>query len=83
MGLRVHSEVCTAEGRADAVVETGTKVYVLEFKLDQSAEAALAQIRAKRYHQAFWNLGKPVLGIGINFSSETKNVDDWKVQPMA
>jgi hypothetical protein len=82
MGLRVHSEVCTAEGRADAVVETSAKVYVLEFKLDQSAEAALAQIRAKRYHQAFWNLGKPVVGFGINFSSKTKNVEDWKAESM-
>ena len=82
MGLRVHSEVCTAEGRADAVVETNSKVYVLEFKLDQSAEAALAQIRAKRYHQAFWNLEKPVVGLGINFSSKTKNVDEWKAQAM-
>jgi hypothetical protein len=82
MGLRVHSEVCTAEGRADAVVETSKRVYVLEFKLDQSAEAALEQIRRKRYHQAFWNLGKPVVGVGVNFSSQTKNIEDWTAEEM-
>jgi hypothetical protein len=82
MGLRVHSEVCTSEGRADAVVETANRVYVLEFKLDQSAEAALEQIRRKRYHQAFWNLGKPVVGVGVNFSSQTKNIEDWKAEEM-
>ncbi|HRK81227.1 MAG TPA: AAA family ATPase [Saprospiraceae bacterium] len=80
MGLRVHSEVCTIEGRADAVVETSSKVYVLEFKLDQSAEAALEQIRKKRYHQAFWNLGKPVVGLGVNFSSAARNIEDWKAE---
>ncbi len=82
MGLRVHSEVCTAEGRADAVVETSKRVYVLEFKLDQSAEAALEQIRRKRYHQAFWNLGKPVVGVGVNFSSQTKNIEAWTAEEM-
>jgi len=82
MGLRVHSEVCTAEGRADAVVETANRVYVLEFKLDYSAEAALEQIRRKRYYQAFWNLGKPVVGVGVNFSSQTKNIGDWKAEAM-
>lgn len=82
MGLRVHSEVCTSDGRADAVVETPAQVYVLEFKLDESAEAALEQIRQKRYHQAFWNLGKPVVGVGVNFSSQTKNIEDWKAEAM-
>ena len=80
--LRVHSEVCTSEGRADAVVETSSKVYVLEFKLDQSPEAALKQILVKRYHQAFWNLGKQVVGIGVNFSSVTKNIESWKEEEM-
>ena len=83
MGLRVHSEVCTSEGRADAVVETSSKVYVLEFKLDQSPDAALKQIRVKRYHQAFWNLGKPVVGIGVNFSSVTKNIEAWKAEEIS
>ncbi|MBP8240018.1 MAG: AAA family ATPase [Saprospiraceae bacterium] len=83
MGLRVHSEVCTSEGRADAVVETSSKVYVLEFKLDQSPEAALKQIRVKRYHQAFWNLGKQVVGIGVNFSSVTKNIEAWKAEEIS
>lgn len=83
MGLRVHSEVCTNDGRADAVVETTANVYVLEFKLDQSAQAALEQIRQKRYHEAFWNLGKPVIGVGVNFSSATRNIEAWEMETMA
>lgn len=80
MGLRIRSEPFTAEGRADAAVETARRVYILEFKVDQSAETALAQIRRKRYHQAFWNLGKPVVAVGINFSAKTKNIEDWKAE---
>jgi len=82
MGLRVHSEVHTNDGRVDAVVETDIRVYILEFKLDRSAEEALAQIRTKKYYQAWWHLGKPVVGIGVNFSSETKNVEAWQAEEM-
>jgi hypothetical protein len=82
MGLSVHSEVCAADGRADALVETPTQIYLFEFKLDQSAEVALKQIRQKQYYQAFWQKGKPVLGVGINFSTQTKNIEDWKMEQM-
>ncbi len=82
MGLSVHSEVCMADGRADAVVETPTHIYLFEFKLDQSADVALNQIRQKQYYQAFWQKGKPVLGVGVNFSSQTKNIEDWKLEQM-
>ena len=83
MGIQVQSEVCMADGRADAVIETPTQVYLFEFKLDQSPEVALQQIHQKQYYQAFWNKGKPVIGVGVNFSSTTKNIDDWKAQPLA
>ncbi len=82
MGLRVHSEVCTSDGRADAVVETPEKVYVLEFKLDQGADVALTQIREKRYHEAFWKLGKPLVGVGVSFSSATGNIVEWEMAEM-
>jgi hypothetical protein len=72
-----------ADGRADAVIETPTQVYLFEFKLDQSPEVALQQIHQKQYYQAFWNKGKPVIGVGVNFSSTTKNIDAWKAEPLA
>ncbi len=58
MGVNIHSEVCTNDGRVDAVVETGAQVFIFEFKLDQCkldqcAEIALNQIRQKQYYQAF------------------------------
>lgn len=83
MGLRVQSEVCTSDGRADCVVETDDRIYILEFKLDQTAEAALIQIRQKKYYQAWWQKGKPVVGLGINFSSQTKNIESWKMEAVS
>lgn len=82
MGMLVYSEVCTSDGRVDAVVEAQDRVYVFEFKLDESAEAALAQIRKKEYYQAFWHKRKPVTGVGVNFSSTLKNIADWKTEEM-
>ncbi|MEZ4988637.1 MAG: AAA family ATPase, partial [Saprospiraceae bacterium] len=82
LNVRIRSEVCTSDGRVDSVVETDSHVYILEYKLDESAAAALEQIRRKQYYQAFWQLGKPVVGVGINFSSETKNIADWKAEIM-
>jgi hypothetical protein len=34
-------------------------------------------------YQAFWNKGKPVIGVGVNFLSTTKNIDDWKAENFA
>lgn len=80
MGLKVQSEVCTSDGRVDAMVETPTHIYIFEFKLDESAEAALTQIRRKAYYQAFWQKGKPVFGIGVNISSQSKNIEEWTLE---
>ncbi len=77
MGLRVQSAVMMSDARADCVVETDVHVYILEFKLDQSAQIALDQIKLKKYHQAYWKKGKKVIGVGVNFSSASKNIEDW------
>jgi hypothetical protein len=77
MGIRVHSEVCTSDGRVDSLVETDTHVYILEFKLDESPQIALEQIKHKKYYQPYWLKGKTVIGVGVNFSGTTKNIDGW------
>ena len=80
LGQFIDAEVNTADGRIDAVVHTDTHVYVLEFKLDESAVVALNQIREKGYTDKFNVSDKNVVAVGINFSSESKRVDDWKVE---
>ena len=80
LGLFIDAEVHTSDGRIDAVVQTVSHIYILEFKLDESARAALRQIHDKNYHAKFSNQQKQIVCIGINFSSETKSVDDWLVE---
>ena len=80
LGQFIDAEVNTSDGRIDAVVQTDTHVYVIEFKLDDSADAALAQIQQKGYAAKYKNADKEVWALGINFSSESKSVDDWKVE---
>ena len=80
LGQFIDAEVNTSVGRIDAVVQTDSHVYVIEFKLDESAEAALAQIREKGYADKYLSSGKSVLALGINFSSEKKTVKEWKTE---
>ena len=83
LGVRIHSEVCTSDGRIDSLVETDTHIYILEYKLDQSAQVALEQIKQKRYYHAYWNVGKPVVGVGVSFSSKGKNIEGWVSETLA
>jgi hypothetical protein len=78
MGMSVYSEVPGSDSRMDALVETDQNIFIFEFKLDESADAALDQIRKKNYYQAFWHKSKPVIGIGINLSSQLRNIEGWK-----
>ena len=82
LGIRIQSEVCISDGRIDSLVETDTRVYILEYKLDESAKAALEQIKHKKYYQAYWEKGKKMIGVGVNFSSETKNIEDWVAEEL-
>ena len=66
-------------GRLDCCVETPKYVYIFEFKLDGSAEAALQQIEDMGYANEFLSSGKTIYKIGVNLSSETGTVAEWKV----
>jgi hypothetical protein len=81
LGLLTQSEVSTANGRVDCVVRSKSGIYVLEFKLDDSAEAALTQIRDHRYGSPYLGGELPVIAVGISFSSETKTVAAWEEMP--
>ena len=66
-------------GHLDCCVETPNYVYIFEFKLDGSAEVALQQIDDMCYANEFLSSGKTIYKIGVNISSETGTVADWKI----
>ena len=77
LGLYMQSEVHTAKGRADSIVETPTHVYFLEFKINSDAETAFKQVITKKYASPYAADSRIKMGIGINFNSATKELDDW------
>jgi hypothetical protein len=79
LGIYLDSEVHTSNGRMDAVVQTDTHTYIFEFKLDESAAVALQQIHEKQYAEKYRLNGKTLIGVGINFNSDKRTVDDWTV----
>ena len=79
LGAFVRSEVNSARGRCDALVETEKYIYAFEFKRDRSAAAALEQITRKGYLLPYADSPKQRLAVGINFSTAQRQIDDWKV----
>jgi hypothetical protein len=80
MGLYVRAEYHTSQGRIDMVVQTSNHTYVMEFKLDGTAEEALQQINDKSYTLPFECDGRQIVKIGVNFSSTTRNIEKWIVE---
>ena len=83
LGLHVHTEMATSNGRIDLLVETDRYVYVIELKLDKTPEEALAQIKEKHYSLPWKHDGRKVFEIGISFSSEERNIMGWKVDTLS
>ena len=81
LGLLTQSEVSRSKGRVDTVVHSRSGIYVMEFKLDESAEAALTQIREQRYGSAYLGGEQPVIAVGVSFSSQSRTVAEWEARP--
>ena len=79
LGIYVDVEVRTPSGRVDMVMRTATTLYVVELKLNQSAEAAMQQIDLKNYPERFALCGLPMVKVGINFDMERHTLKDWVI----
>ncbi|MEM7175089.1 MAG: PD-(D/E)XK nuclease domain-containing protein, partial [Chlamydiota bacterium] len=77
-GITTMTEVATNIGRIDLACETHQAICIFELKLDQNADIALTQAETKKYRERFSSQDKPTLVIGVNFSSESRHISDWK-----
>jgi hypothetical protein len=82
MAMDARAEVSGARGRSDVVLYTPERIWLMEFKIDQSAEAALDYIKEQGYAEPLRHEGLPVFLLGINFNKEEQMVDDWKVEAL-
>ena len=80
VGFYVKAEYHTSAGRIDLLLQTDKFIYVMEFKLDGTAEEALLQINEKHYAQPFENDDRKLFKIGVNFSAEMRNIEKWIVE---
>ena len=80
LGFYTHAEYHTSSGRIDLLVESNDYRYVMEFKLDGTAEEALGQIKSKDYSLPFAMDDKHTFLIGMNFSKETRNIEKYVIE---
>ena len=73
------TEIHSAKGRADCIVETDDYVYIFEFKRDSTADEALKQIEDMGYAKPYAADKRKLIKIGANFNSKDRNLDEWKV----
>ena len=78
-GFYVQAEFHTSRGRVDLVLQTDKYVYVMEFKLEGTAEEALQQIEEKGYACPFALDKRQVFKIGVNFSNKSRTIDSWLI----
>ncbi|GHU03363.1 ATPase AAA [Spirochaetia bacterium] len=83
LGMNCRSELRIAQGRIDTLVETKNFVYCFEFKLNGTAEEALAQIDTKDYLLPWTGAhsnggGKKLFKIGVVFNTEKRIIGEWK-----
>lgn len=56
-------------------------VYLFEFKCNQSAAVALAQMRERDYAARYRGAGKQITLVGVNFSAEQRIIAGWCAEP--
>ncbi len=78
VGYHIEAEVKTNRGRIDAIVQTKDTIYIIEFKVNQSAKEAIQQIHDRKYYEKYQNLGKKIALIGMNCYDKT--VKEWLIE---
>ena len=79
-GFYIRAEYRTSRGRIDLLLESQDYRYVMELKLDKTAEEALSQIKTKEYALPYSLDAKKTYLIGLNFSSQTRNIDKYVIE---
>ena len=80
LGFYTRAEYHTSQGRVDLVVQTDRFIYVMEFKLDGTAEEALQQIEERGYARPFASDPRKLYKIGVNFSNAIRGIERWLVE---
>lgn len=80
LGILVKCEVHTNKGRIDTVIHFPNRIYIVEFKIEDSAAAAIAQIKEKQYAAPYLATGKQITLIGVGLSKEDKAISSILIE---
>lgn len=80
MGQFTQAEIHSAKGRADCVVATKERIFVFEFKLEGTAQEALAQIESREYALPYKADGRHIIKIGVAFEKDRALIKEWAVK---
>ena len=75
--LAVQAEVATNNGRIDMVIHVGEWIFVIEFKLNKTADEAMKQIENKEYALKYRKESKRIMLLGVNFDFNSGNITNW------
>ena len=76
LGFELIAEDVTSRGRIDLTLKFNDYIYIIEFKVEESA-SALEQIKERNYAQKYLSEGKEIYLVGISFSEEAKNISHF------
>lgn len=79
LGEYVQVERATSNGRIDLIIQTKEFIYIFELKVNADADVALRQIDEKGYARPFEGDSRKLFKIGVNFSTSTRRIEDWKI----
>lgn len=80
LNIYVQTEVRCAGGRADLVVKMPDVIYVIELKVNGTAQQAIDQIEKNGYVNPYLTDGRKVVKVGVKFSTETKTIEEWIIK---
>ena len=84
LGLDIICEESSNAGRLDMAVRLEDKVYLFEFKISENnpAGSALQQIKDNGYADKYKDSGKEIYIIGIEFSKEKRQIENFEWEPV-
>ena len=78
IGSNVWSEVHTPIGRIDTLIITTTRIFLFEFKVNESAQDAIQCIEDRHYADSLRHRNLPITAVGVAFSPATKGIHEWE-----
>lgn len=80
LGMDVDAEYHTSEGSIDIVIKTSAYIYLIELKINGTAEDAIKQINERQYSAPFASDSRKLIKLGIGFAENTHTIDSYIIE---